>query len=101
MTITASEFKAKCLRLMEHVRDTGESISITKRGVEVAQLTPPERREKPWERLRGTAIIVGDIVSSPFKDEDFDAFTGRELMHGMPAVKKQPARKRVRLRAKR
>ena len=92
MTITASEFKAKCLRLMEHVRESGESITITKRGQEVARLTPPAPKRKPWADMRGSVRILGDIVSSPFKDEDFDAFTGRELEHGQP--KKREARSR-------
>jgi prevent-host-death family protein len=82
MTITASEFKAKCLSLMEHVRKTGENISITKRGVEVARLAPPVPKQKPWERLRGTAQILGDIVSPVLREEDLDAYTGRELKHG-------------------
>jgi prevent-host-death family protein len=95
MTITASEFKAKCLRLMDRVQKTGESISVTKRGVEVARLVPPAKKLKPWERLRGTALVRGDIVSSLFRDEDFDAFTGRELQHSR-RVKSKRARRRKR-----
>ena len=66
---------------MEHVRKTGESISITKRGLEVARLEPPAVKRKPWQRLRGTVQILGDIVSPILRDEDMDAFTGRELRH--------------------
>ena len=82
MTITASEFKAKCLMLMDHVRKTGENISITKRGVEVARLAPPIPRRKSWERLRGTGQLLASAEESFFVDSDFDAFTGRELRHG-------------------
>lgn len=82
MTITASEFKAKCLNLMEQVRKTGEVISITKRGVEVARLAPPTPKQKPWERLRGTGKLLASPEESFFVDSDFDAFTGRELRHG-------------------
>jgi prevent-host-death family protein len=92
MTITASEFKAKCLRLMEQVNKTGESITITKRGVEVARLTPPESRAALLRALRGSVRIHGDIVSSMFKDEDFDAYTGRELEHGQRFKRKAAAR---------
>lgn len=94
MTITASEFKAKCLRLMEHVRISGESITITKRGQEVARLTPPPPKRKPWEDMRGSVRILGDIVSSPFKDEDFDAVTGRELEHGQLQKRKMRSRRK-------
>lgn len=94
MTITASEFKAKCLSLMEQVRKSGESISITKRGVEVARLDPPLQKKKPWERLRGTVRIHGDIIGPLFRDEDLDAFTGRELQHGEGGKKRTGQRKR-------
>ncbi|MGI9115750.1 MAG: prevent-host-death protein [Chthoniobacterales bacterium] len=94
MTITASEFKAKCLRLMDQVKKTGESISITKRGVEVARLNPPESRESLLRSLRGSVQIHGDIVSSLFRDEDFDAVTGRELEHGSPPKPKTRSRNR-------
>jgi prevent-host-death family protein len=82
MTITASEFKAKCLRLMDQVHKTGEQISITKRGVEVARLAPPVPKQKPWQRLRGTGKLLASHEESFFVDSDFDAFTGRELRHG-------------------
>ena len=37
-TIKASEFKAKCLKLMDEVAETGEEIIITKNGKPVAKL---------------------------------------------------------------
>ncbi len=39
-TIKASEFKAKCLRLMDQVAQTGEELTITKNGIPVAKLVP-------------------------------------------------------------
>ena len=39
-TIKASEFKAKCLKLMDEVAASGEEIVITKNGKPVAKLTP-------------------------------------------------------------
>ena len=38
--IKASEFKAKCLKLLDEVNETGEAIIITKRGKLVARLAP-------------------------------------------------------------
>ncbi len=92
MTITASEFKAKCLGLMDHVRKTGESISITKRGVEVARLAPATPKEKPWERLRGTGKLLAAPEESFFVESDFDAFTGRELRHAQPSPRSRKKR---------
>ena len=40
-TISASEFKAKCLKLMDEVAQTGEPIYITKNGKIVAKLAAP------------------------------------------------------------
>jgi prevent-host-death family protein len=39
-TVKASEFKAKCLRFMDEVNQTGEEIVITKNGKPVSILKP-------------------------------------------------------------
>ena len=39
-TLKASEFKAKCLKLMDDVQQTGEEIVITKNGKPVSKLVP-------------------------------------------------------------
>ena len=62
-TIKASEFKAKCLKLMDEVADTGEEIVISKNGRPVARLVP--FREKPKNLFgidKGKIEILGDIV---------------------------------------
>ena len=46
-TISISKFKATCLALLERVRQTGEPIIVTKRGVPIAQVVPPPSAEKP------------------------------------------------------
>lgn len=64
--IPATEFKAKCLELMDRVAGRRETFVITKRGRPVAKLVPVERKPKGsifgW--LRGKAWITGDIVSA-------------------------------------
>lgn len=46
-TIKASEFKAKCLALMDQVARTGEPVLVTKNGKPVAELRPhPASRPK-------------------------------------------------------
>ena len=47
MTITASEFKAKCLALLERVRKTRKPLRITRRGKPVAQIIAAETKRKP------------------------------------------------------
>lgn len=39
-TITASEFRAKCLGLFDRVAETGETIVVTKRGKPVVHVVP-------------------------------------------------------------
>ncbi len=63
-TIKASEFKAKCLQIMDEVADTGESIVITKRGSPVAELVPARRRPvKIFGVMKGRMKTLGDIIS--------------------------------------
>ena len=77
-TISATEFKARCLKLLDEVERTGEPLTITKRGRPVAQLVPPVPREKgyPQDTLRGSVRILGDIISPPLPPEAWDANRG-------------------------
>ena len=63
ITLPVSEFKAKCLRLLNDVESKGDRIVITKRGRPVARV---ERVDVPKPRLqgmwKGKARIKGDIV---------------------------------------
>jgi prevent-host-death family protein len=62
--ITAAEFKAKCLRLMDEVAKRRTSIVITKRGKPVAKLVPADDTSvDPFGCMAGTIEILGDIVS--------------------------------------
>lgn len=62
--VISSEFKAKCLKIMDEVAATGEPVVITKRGVPVAQLVPAVRRpETLFGSLEGSILYMGDITS--------------------------------------
>jgi prevent-host-death family protein len=62
-TIKASEFKAKCLQLMNEVAKSGHVIVITKNGQPVAQLAPVVSRPATLAGShKGKIDIVGDIV---------------------------------------
>jgi len=64
-TVKASEFKAKCLQIMDEVAESGNVIVITKNGRPVAQLAPVVSRASTLAgRHKGEINIVGDIVSS-------------------------------------
>ena len=63
-TIKASEFKAKCLKLMDELAATGEPLEITKHGVPVARLVPARQRPKTLiDAMKGSILYMGDVVS--------------------------------------
>lgn len=64
-TIQASEFKAKCLGLMDQVARTGETIVVTKNGKPVAELRAhrPPRAKSIRGIHKGQIKILGDIIS--------------------------------------
>ncbi len=64
--ISISEFKAKCLSILERVRKTRKPVRVTRFGKPVAEViapSPMKNRGSGWlGRMKGTATIVGDIV---------------------------------------
>ena len=71
-TIKASEFKARCLKLMDEVAESGEEIVITKHGRPVSKLAPYREKPSRWfGRNRDNIRILGDIVS-PMPAEWFE-----------------------------
>jgi prevent-host-death family protein len=70
--VAISEFKAKCLALLEQVRKTKQPLRITRFGKPVAEVVPPTAvmdREAWFNSMKDTFEILGDIVS-PANDED-------------------------------
>ncbi len=65
MEISAAEFKAKCLKLMDEIARTRKSIVITKRGKPVAKLVPaePEARKPLFGCMAGTVTYEGDLLA--------------------------------------
>lgn len=74
-TLSSTEFKARCLAVLDEVARTGEPITILKRGKPVAQLVPPVPREKgyPQEQINGTVRIKGDLIEPPLPEDDWEA----------------------------
>jgi prevent-host-death family protein len=77
-TINASEFKAKCLALLDEVSKTGEGLTILKHGRPVAQVVPPAPAPARYaqDALRGTVVILGDIVEPALDAEAWEAAAG-------------------------
>jgi len=70
-TISAGEFKAKCLKLMDNVSQNHEEYLITKRGKPIAKIVPIESDQNPFGFLKDTINVKEDIVSNS-DDEEWD-----------------------------
>ena len=75
MKINATEFKAKCLSLIDRVHTKGEIVTITKRGRVVAKLVGDVKADdRPWLALRGQdARWNGDPFAPAVEDGDIEA----------------------------
>ena len=74
--IAISEFKAKCLSLLEEVSKTKTPLRVTRRGKPLADVIPasPEAEERSWiGSMSGTIDLVGDIVSPVIEIESIEA----------------------------
>ena len=79
MDISVTDFKHRCLEIIRRVEQTGEPVSITRRGKVVVRLQPSTavmatRAPKPWERVRA---LGGRLLATPresvLRDKDFEA----------------------------
>lgn len=74
--IAISEFKAKCLALLEQVRRTKKPIRVTRFGEPVADVVPtaPSTERADWlGSMADTMEITGDIVSPVIQETDWEA----------------------------
>jgi prevent-host-death family protein len=72
--VAISEFKAKCLALIDQVQKTKKPILITRFGKPVAEVIPPSPKPTAdWiGSMKDTIEIVGDIISPANDLEDWE-----------------------------
>ncbi len=82
-TVSATEFKAKCLEILDRVgRGEVERVAVTKRGRVVAVLVPPAAEAKQVEGLhgflRGSVLVPEELdLTAPVTEaESFAAERG-------------------------
>ena len=81
-TISASEFKAKCLNILDRLANHElDRVIITKRGRTVGVLSPPNDREDAIRNIhgfmRGSVIVAEDVdLTAPALDEPFTTEDG-------------------------
>lgn len=74
--IPISEFKAKCLALLEQVRKTKKPIRITRHGKPIAEVIPPSpvQDRSAWiGSLEGSMKFLGDIISPANEEDEWEA----------------------------
>lgn len=74
-TMSVSQFKSTCLAEFEAIARGGEAITITKRGVPIAQISAPV--DMPHARLKlggmaGRMRILGDIMEPVVPESDWE-----------------------------
>ncbi|MBQ0720527.1 MAG: type II toxin-antitoxin system Phd/YefM family antitoxin [Gammaproteobacteria bacterium] len=67
--IKASEFKAKCLHLMDVVNETNEEIIITKNGKPVSRLLPYKQRVDSLFGLHKGKLHSQDSLVDPVDEQ--------------------------------
>ncbi|MCY3702905.1 MAG: type II toxin-antitoxin system prevent-host-death family antitoxin [Rhodospirillales bacterium] len=74
-TTKASDFKARCLAVLDRVSATGKSAVILKHGRPVAELRPVRSVDvgRPQSRLVGTVTVVRDIVGPVVAEGEWEA----------------------------
>jgi prevent-host-death family protein len=74
--ISATEFKARCLELMDRVAERRESYVVTKRGRPVAKLVPadPPTTRSVFGCMTGKMEIVGDVEKPLWTDGQWREF---------------------------
>jgi len=74
--VAISEFKAKCLSLLERVRQTKKPLRITRFGKPVAEVVPPspDAGQREWiGSMKDSMQILGDIVGPVIDEADIKA----------------------------
>jgi prevent-host-death family protein len=67
--VSATEFKAKCLALLDEVATTGSTITVTKRGKPVATVIPaPKKRKSSRGAWKGKIFIPDELLMADRSD---------------------------------
>jgi prevent-host-death family protein len=74
--VAISEFKAKCLSLLDQVQKTKKPIVVTRFGKPIAEVGPvsPQSPVASWiGSMKGQVKFLGDIVSPANDEDDWEA----------------------------
>jgi prevent-host-death family protein len=73
--VAISEFKAKCLALLEEVQKTKKPIRVTRFGKPIAEVSPPSPpATNEWlGSMKDEFQILGDIIAPAGDEDDWEA----------------------------
>ncbi len=74
--VSAAEFKAKCLRIIQEMGNDGRSVTITRRGRPVAVLSPLSAEREAMSfvgMMRGTVLAYEDPSTPATSPSDWSA----------------------------
>ncbi len=74
--VAISEFKAKCLSLLEEVSKTKIPLRVTRRGQAIADVIPASSdvEERNWMgSMSGSIEITGDVLSPVIEIQEIEA----------------------------
>lgn len=73
--VGSAEFKARCLELIEHVREARAEYVVTRHGVPVAKLVPVDAHDTP-------ASLLGSMAGSVLQyDDPFEPVPGAWMLN--------------------
>lgn len=83
-TVPATEFKAKCLELMDRVAEGRETYVITKHGRPVAKLVPadPTEERSAFGCMTDQTTFVGDLEAPLWSDAEWREFERQRSAQG-------------------
>jgi prevent-host-death family protein len=73
--IAISKFKATCLAVLERVRRTRKSVTVTRFGEPVAEICPPPPPKRPASWIGSMADrgrITGDVIAPASVEDEWE-----------------------------
>ena len=74
--MNTSNFKVRCLAILDWIHKTVERVAILMRGRTVAEpstVVDADAQRYPQKELKGTVVIAGDVVDPVLPKENWDS----------------------------
>jgi prevent-host-death family protein len=70
LVVSATEFKARCLSILDEVERSGRPVTVTKRGRPVATVAPPKTKRFPSLKgaLAGKVKVPDEVFFTDYSD---------------------------------